>query len=76
MVSIVILNVLIICFHTPDSKAWETYENLNIVFIVFYTGEMTIKMIGLGINNYFRASTYHLLDLLIVTLGICDLVVT
>jgi hypothetical protein len=48
-------------------------EIINIVFTVIFSIEMIIKMLAVGIKNYFKGSAFNIFDSVIVFASIIDL---
>jgi len=53
----------------------EFYETLNLIFTVVFFMEMLIKMIGLGIKEYFR-DKFNTFDCVVVVISTADVAIT
>ena len=67
------LNTLTLAIHTYDETDMQArvVHILNDVFTWVFFGEMIIKIIGLGFNNYIK-DRYNLFDAIIVIISLVD----
>merc|ERR1712142_496654 len=60
--------------HTnTDQSIYSSWVSL--IFVTIYTGEMVLKLIGLGITKYF-SSPWNIFDFVITIMGIVSIVLT
>ena len=58
-----------------NQKLFELIEIFNMIFIVAFTTEMTLKMLGFGWYGYF-SNGWNVLDFIIVVIGLLSLTLT
>jgi Ion transport protein len=71
----IILNTLSLAMdkYPIDLSQTNFLEKVNIVFTIFFLIEMIIKMLALGIKDYFKGSAFNIFDSVIVLASIIDL---
>jgi hypothetical protein len=69
--SVIVLNTAMLMMERfpMDSTEAEIMEISNIIFLLIFTVETTIKMTGLGVRSYFEFSNWNRLDFGIVLLS-------
>ena len=43
---------------------------MNVIFTIFFAGEMLLKWVGIGLGGYFR-DTLNVIDFFVVVIGAC-----
>lgn len=68
---IIVLNTIVICldYVNKPKVLGDVLDNFNIAFVLIFSLEAIIKLIGLGFSQYFREK-WNLFDLIIVILSI------
>lgn len=71
----IVLNTLALAMdkYPVDLNQTNILEKVNIVFTIIFLVEMIVKMLALGIKNYFKGSAFNTFDALIVFASIIDL---
>ena len=72
-VIVIILNSLSLAIEDPTSSTQSAFQqNLDMVFLVLYTTEMILKILGMGFmlneNSYLRDG-WNLIDFIVVIAG-------
>jgi hypothetical protein len=71
----IIVNTIILALdkYPINLEQTEVLEKLNIVFTIIFTFEMLIKIMALGIKNYFKGTMFNVFDCAVVIASIVDL---
>ena len=74
----IILNTLVLSLdkYPVDPQLNNVTEKINIVFALIFTFEMIVKMIGVGIKNYFKGTAFNSFDCVIVLSSIADIIIS
>jgi len=72
----IMINVMIMCFERHNPNDWETsiHTILDFIFTVIFTVEMTIKLLGLGLRQYFT-DHWNKFDFIVVIGGWLNIIV-
>jgi hypothetical protein len=71
----IIINTIILALdkYPIDMDQTIFLEKLNIVFTIIFTLEMFIKMLAVGLKNYFRGTMFNVFDCGVVIASIIDI---
>jgi len=71
----IIINTIILALdkYPVDIDQTIFLEKLNIVFTIIFTLEMFIKMLAVGLKNYFRGTMFNVFDCGVVIASIIDI---
>jgi Ion transport protein len=71
----IILNTLVLALdkYPVDLKQTSILEKVNIMFTLIFTLEMVIKMVAIGVKNYFKGGAFNIFDCVIVAASIADI---
>ncbi len=71
----IIINTIILALDKYPIDVDQTIllEKLNIVFTIIFTFEMFIKMLAVGLKNYFRGTMFNVFDCGVVIASIVDI---
>ena len=71
----IIVNTIILALDKYPINLDQTLvlEKLNIVFTIIFTFEMLIKIMALGLKNYFKGTMFNLFDCGVVIASIVDI---
>ena len=71
----IIVNTIILALDKYPINLDQTLvlEKLNIVFTIIFTLEMLIKIMALGLKNYFKGTMFNLFDCGVVIASIVDI---
>lgn len=71
----IIINTLVLALdrYPVDLNETNVTEKINILFTLIFTLEMLIKMVAVGIVNYFKGSAFNVFDSVIVFSSMIDI---
>jgi hypothetical protein len=71
----IIINTVILALdkYPENLEQTEVLEKLNIVFTIIFTFEMLIKMLAVGLKNYFKGTMFNVFDCGVVIASIVDI---